>query len=93
MLVAHVPVTHRLGPVRNQLSLAKLSNISFSIAYTLEASSDWVHHWRPSEATCRAGENHLHGVSSEFWQCGSWAEMEQPSMQINSFSVNLYPAC
>lgn len=54
--MAHVLVTHRLGPVRSQLSLAKLSNISFSIAYTLDDSSGWVHHWRPSPATCRVGE-------------------------------------
>jgi len=85
--VAHVLVTHRLGPTRSQLSLAKLSNISFSIAYTLNAASGWVHHWRPSSAACRVGEDHFDCVSFKFWQCRSWAEMQQPSMQINSFSV------
>lgn len=55
--MAHVLVTHRLGPARSQLSLAKLSNISFSIAYTLDASSGCVHHWRRSPATCRVGED------------------------------------
>lgn len=55
--MAHVPVTHRLGPARNQLSPAKLRNISFSIAYTLDAASGWVNLWRPSPATCGVWED------------------------------------
>lgn len=90
--MAHILVTHRLGPVRSQLSLAKLSNISFSIAYTLDASFGWVHHWRPSPATCRVGDDQLDCVSFKFWQCRSWAEMEQPLMQINSFLLSVCPA-
>lgn len=54
--MAHVLVTHGLGPARSQLSPAKLSNISFSIAYTLDVSSGWVHHWKPSPATCRVAK-------------------------------------
>lgn len=91
--MAHVPVTHRLGPARSQLSLAKLSNISFSIAYTLDASSGWAHHWRPSPATCRAGEDQLSCICFKFWQCRRWAETEQPLIQINSYLVSMYPAC
>lgn len=55
--MAHVAVTHRLGPARSQLNLAKLSNISFSIAYTLDAASGWVHRWRPPPATCGVWED------------------------------------
>lgn len=82
MLVAHVVVTHRLGPARSQLSLAKLRNISFSIPYTLDAAPGWVHRWRPSPATCGVWEDQQ-----------ELAEMEQPLMQINSILVSGYPAC
>lgn len=55
--MAHVAVIHRLGPVRSQLSLAKLRNISFSIAYTLDAAAGWINRWRLSPATCEVWED------------------------------------
>lgn len=79
MLVAHILVTHGLGPARSQQSLAKLSNISFSIAYTLDAYPGWVHHWKDLlQLPAGSGRTSLTAFPLNFGNAGAGLRWNSP---------------